>query len=200
MACPSSQVASVPNWRNSRSRRIYRARPRRPERPPARGPCELGKGIRQELQLATTPPDERCQPSFGLDFQPCGFPAADLPRLYRCLLALQGQWPEGAAGTIARDQSVGGLRHNDLPWGSGVLETGRHVRGVADGSIVHAQVIANRPDNHQPGVQPQAGFPPCWRSVWDQPAQTHRGQHGPPGMVSWAIGAPNSAIKPSPRN
>ena len=91
--------------------------------------ANLGKGIRQELQLATTP-DERCQPSFGLDFQPCaGFLSRqDFPRLYRCLLALQGQWPEGAAGTIARNQSVGGLRHNDLPWGSGVLETGRHVQ------------------------------------------------------------------------
>jgi hypothetical protein len=49
---------------------------------------------------------------------------------------------------------MGRLRHQDRPGVGTALHPRRQVGGVADRRVVHAEVIADSPDNHGPAVQP----------------------------------------------
>ena len=51
---------------------------------------------------------------------------------------------------------MGRFRDADLPRRRRLLEARRDIGRIANGRIVHAQVVANGPDDHQPGVEPHA--------------------------------------------
>ena len=65
---------------------------------------------------------------------------------------------EGSAGIADPDppfrQPQGLSRQPNSPGGRQLFHTGRQVRGLADRGVIHVEVIANRPHDHCPGVQP----------------------------------------------
>ena len=87
-------------------------------------------------------------------------------------------------------QSTGGLADEDHPRRGALLEAGGQVRGVAHGRVVHAQVVADTADHHQPRVQPHAHrqvLPRRQPEVGVALAQTvlepQGRQHCPPGVI-----------------
>jgi hypothetical protein len=57
---------------------------------------------------------------------------------------------------VSFHQPLGGLPDENRPRLSQALQTSGDVGGVADGGVIHAQVIANAADHHQAGIQAQA--------------------------------------------
>jgi hypothetical protein len=51
---------------------------------------------------------------------------------------------------------MGGLGDENRPGLSQALQASRHIGGVADSGVVHAQVIADAADHHHSGIQAQA--------------------------------------------
>ena len=46
------------------------------------------------------------------------------------------------------------LRDDDLFRCSYLLETRRQIDGIPNRRVIHTQVVANSPDNYEPGVEP----------------------------------------------
>ncbi len=97
---------------------------------------------------------------------------------------------------------MGGLGEHDPVRRRHLLEAGGDIGGIANGRVVHTQVVANGPDNHQPGVQPQAYrhlhavlLPqrggPCVQAL----PQANGGQHRSPGMVFMGNGGAKQGHK-----
>lgn len=57
---------------------------------------------------------------------------------------------------VAAHQAGGGVAQQDLAGGGQLLKSRGQVRGVAHRGVVHAQVVADGPDHHEAGVQPEA--------------------------------------------
>src|SRR5262249_20293731 len=64
--------------------------------------------------------------------------------------------PDPLALDVALDEPPSRLAREDCPRLGQLLEAGGQVRGVADGRVIHPQVVADRADDHEPGVQPHA--------------------------------------------
>jgi hypothetical protein len=67
-----------------------------------------------------------------------------------------GKPPQGVDLHESLDQPEGRRRQPDTPRGRELLHPRRQMRGLADGGIVHMQVVANRPHHDFPGVEPDA--------------------------------------------
>src|SRR5262249_34169795 len=75
-------------------------------------------------------------------------------------------WLDGFQADIALDQSTRGCTHQDRSRLSNPLQTRCQVRRIPNGGIVHAEVVANTPNHHEPAVEPHTegtfhpvGFP-----------------------------------------
>ena len=83
-------------------------------------------------------------------------------------LPLSGSVAERPRVEVALHQPMRRLRDHDPPGLGGLLEPGRDVRRVAHGRVVHAEVVADRADDHEARVQPLADLEgdaaPRWRS------------------------------------
>ena len=67
-----------------------------------------------------------------------------------------GKPPQGVDLDESLDQPEGRRRQPDTPRGRELLHTRGQMRGLADGGIVHVQVVANRPHHDFPRVEPDA--------------------------------------------
>ena len=67
-----------------------------------------------------------------------------------------GKPPQGVDLHESLDQPEGRRRQPDTPRGRELLHTRGQMRGLADGGIVHMQVVANRPHHDFPRVEPDA--------------------------------------------
>ena len=67
-----------------------------------------------------------------------------------------GKPPQGVDLHESLDQPEGRRRQPDTPRGRELLHTRGQMRGLADGGIVHVQVVANRPHHDFPRVEPDA--------------------------------------------
>ena len=56
----------------------------------------------------------------------------------------------------AAARGLHGVAHADGAWLRALLQARRDVRGVTVGGVVHAQVVADAPHHHRPGVQAHA--------------------------------------------
>ncbi len=74
----------------------------------------------------------------------------------RIALALDGEAAGGKEPHLAAHQARGGFGDQDLAGGGGLLEPRRHVGGVAHRRVVHAQVVADRADHDEAGVESHA--------------------------------------------
>jgi len=104
---------------------------------------------------------------------------------------------------IALNQAVGGFRYQHRPGLSPGLQACGEMRGVAHGSVVHTQVIANATHHDQARVEPQAqaelhpvvalelGIIPPDGLLERQPRL-----HGPEGVILQGHGGPGPSVHP----
>ena len=176
------------------------------DRPLARRP-RAGSAARAP-QLAVAP-DQRGQPALLRDLEPGA--ALHLARervgADRLALSLHLEVAEILEDEHPIAEVLRPPADDDLARLGDVEEPGGEVGGVAHRGVVHAQVSSDRADHHGTGVDPDAhaeldpvhaldvsgsGLSPSWIA---SAALSARG-----AWSSWAIGAPKSAITPSPRN
>ena len=122
-------------------------------------PCRARRSLeavpeRRHLALA---PDERRQSPFGLDLEPA---ARARERATTChartgaALPLSDNMPSGSDVEVGRRSAAASSRRHDRARVRRLLESRRDVRRVADGRVVHPQVVPDAADHDKPGVQP----------------------------------------------
>ena len=92
--------------------------------------------------------------------------------------------PERFECDVVFDQAGRGLAHEDRARGGALLQARRQMRAVADGGVVHSQVVADGADHDEPGVEPHAhadrdpGAGVEHQRALDRPGDAERGQGG----------------------
>jgi len=116
---------------------------------------DLGETFVQRLLLALTA-DEGRQASLDFDFKPCPrcLSRYHLPGADGLGLALHCEFAKRAGRTVTRYQALRRLGDDDLLGTCLLLQACRDIGRIANRGVVHAQVIANRPDDDQAGVEP----------------------------------------------
>ena len=102
--------------------------------------------------------DERRQAARGPRVEPRD-PLAHLEQLVRgdgLALALHGDRAERARLDVPAHEALRGLGQHDLAGSGELLHARRRVGRVADRGVVHSQVVADRPDDDEPGVEAHA--------------------------------------------
>ena len=113
-------------------------------------PLGLFKTLGEKSELALSA-DEGREPALGshLETRPVCPSGDDFPGGDRFSLSFDGNRAKRAGEEVSVDQAVGGLG-DDYPLRLGcLLQPGRDIRGVADRGVVHSEVTADSPDNHQ---------------------------------------------------
>src|SRR5262249_33115818 len=108
-------------------------------------------------------------------------------------------------------QPVGRLAHHHAPGPRELLHSGGEVGGVADRRVIHTQVVADAPHHHGARVDPDPHLKrrptlggELLAVVPERALDAHGGGRPMAGCRArrgaswWAMGAPNSAITPSP--
>jgi len=97
------------------------------------------------------------------------------------------------------------LAHDNRTGPRDLLHTSREICRVTDGGIVHAQVVANAAHDHRTGIEPDAHAQrdaafslELLRIVAHLSLDAESGVNRSSRAVLWAIGAPKSAMIPSP--
>ena len=79
-----------------------------------------------------------------------------LKDLHRVRQPLDWKPPQGVDLDQTLGQSEGRRRQPDTAWGGELFHTRRQVGGLPHGRIVHVQVVANRPHDDFPRIEPHA--------------------------------------------
>jgi hypothetical protein len=151
----------------------------------------LLEAIPEGAQFTLTP-HEGGQPPFGLDVDPApgGARRHDLPRRHRLRLALQAELAERAQVKEACGQTIDRLGNHDRAWLRDLLHSGGNIRRVADGRVVHPEVVPDAAHHDQSRVEPQPDLevdatlaPELFRVRAECPLDAKRGENRAPRMV-----------------
>ena len=109
--------------------------------------------LAEEAQL---PPSTRqgTQPALHADLEAAAprAPPRDVEDPHRLGPALDGDGPQRLGADVALHGPVRGLGHEHVAGLGERLQARRQVRRVADGGVVHAQVVADAPHDHRSGI------------------------------------------------
>jgi hypothetical protein len=153
--------------------------------------ADLGEPFVEKRQFLLAA-DERCQTPFPRRLQA----ASHAPGVVHAMstnggrLALHGHGAEVGEGEVGPNVLDDLVAHEDLPRLGEREQPRGEVRRVADGRVVHPQVVTDLPDNHQAGVQSLPHLEvdaTLGLQALMQPGQpvtdAERGMHGPDRMI-----------------